>query len=304
MQNMFQFTTIAEFHKACGLAPPEHPLVSLIDYSQVKYPVQGTEMKWVQHFYSIGLKRNINAKFNYGQQAYDFDAGILTFVSPLQFLKLEIKPEVIVEPSGWLLLIHPDFLWKTSLAQKIKHYDFFHYSVKEALFLSEKEESQILELLHQVRQEYRSQIDKYTQDLIITQIEMILLYAERYYERQFHTRRKGSLDLLEKFESLVLRHLEQGIEEGIPSVTAISEQMHISANYLSTLLRLHTQQSAQQHIQNAVIEKAKEKLSTTTMTVSEVAYALGFQHPQSFSKLFKNKTRLSPLEFRREFQRN
>jgi len=303
MAHTFRFHSLVEFHAFCGLPKPEHPLISLIDYSKVSYPVNDAELKWIQQFYSIGLKRNVNARFNYGQQQYDFDSGVLCFVSPDQFLKIEINPEARVEPTGWLLLIHPDFLWHTDLATKIKSYDFFHYAVKEALFLSDKEEETIVDILQSIEKEYQSNIDKFSQELIIKQIERLLIYAERFYERQFITRKKSNHELVARFEQILAQHFtrENLGEKGIPTVTALADQLNISANYLGSLLRIFTQQSTQQHIQNKVIDYAKMRLSTTLLSVSEIAYELGFEHPQSFSKLFKSKTRQSPLEFRAAF---
>lgn len=303
MKNIFRFNSLSDFHSFCNLPNPEHPLISLIDYSKVRYPVDDTELKWIQNFYSIGLKRNVNAKFNYGQQEYDFDSGILCFVSPLQFLSLEMKPGVEVEPTGYLLLIHPDFLWGTSLAKKIKSYEFFSYQINEALFLSDKEEKIIVDLFKNIEKEYQTNIDKFTQELIVAQLELFLIYAERFYERQFFTRKKSSHELLERFEEVLAQYFENGnlIENGIPSVKNIAEQMNISPNYLGSLLRIHTQQNTQQHIQNKIIDTAKERLSTTHLSVSEIAYELGFEHPQSFSKLFKQKTDQSPGEFRKLF---
>ncbi|WP_149240805.1 helix-turn-helix domain-containing protein [Dyadobacter sp. 32] len=303
MADTFRFHSLTEFHSFCGLPKPEHPLISLIDYSKVNYPVNDNEMKWVQHFYSIGLKRNVNARFNYGQQQYDFDSGILCFVSPLQFLKIETNPDAVVEPTGWLLLIHPDFLWNTDLARKIKSYDFFQYSANEALFLSDKEEKIVVDILQNVEQEYRSNIDKFSQELIIAQIERLLIYSDRFYARQFITRKKSNHDLLSRFEQILSRYFESGkaLESGIPSVKVLAGELSISPNYLGTLLRMYTEQNTQQHIQNKLIELAKERLTTTELSVSEIAYDLGFEHPQSFSKLFKAKTSQSPLEFRASF---
>lgn len=303
MKSPFRFNTISEFHAFCNLPGPEHPMISLIDYSQVNYPTDDSELKWIQNFYSIGLKRNVNAKFNYGQQEYDFDSGVLCFVSPLQFLKLKIKPDVVVEPTGWLLVIHPDFLWNTTLAKKIKSYDFFKYNVNEALFLSDREEKVVVDILKNIEREYQSNIDKFSQELIVAQIELLLIYSERFYERQFFTRKKSSHELLERFEEVLSKYIDSGnlIEHGIPSVKTIAAEMNISPNYLGSLLRIHTQQNTQQHIQNKLIDLAKERLSTTHLSVSEIAYELGFEHPQSFSKLFKQKTNLSPLEFRKLF---
>lgn len=303
MKDIFRFNSIAEFHAFCGLPAAEHPLISLIDYSKVRYPVNDSELKWIQNFYSIGLKRNVNAKFNYGQQEYDFDSGLLTFISPLQFLKLEVNQDAVVEPSGWLLLIHPDFLWNTALAKKIKSYDFFGYSVREALFLSEKEQRVIVDILQNIEKEYQSNMDKFSQELIVAQLEMLLIYAGRFYERQFLTRKKTSFELLERFEKLLADYYETGkqMEYGIPTVSYMAAQLHISPNYLGSLLRIHTQQTTQQHIQNKLIDYAKERLMTTDRSVSEIAYELGFEHAQSFSKLFKLKTNQSPSEFRAYF---
>lgn len=303
MKETFRFNSISDFHAFCGLPKPEHPLISLIDYSKVHYPVNDDEMKWIQDYYSIGLKRNVNARFNYGQQQYDFDSGVLCFVSPLQFLRIEMKPDVEVEPTGYLLLIHPDFLWGSPLIKKMKSYEFFSYRINEALFLSEKEEKIIVDLFKNIEKEYQNNIDKFTQELIIAQLDLFLIYSERFYERQFLTRKKSSHELLDKFEEVLSSYFESGnlLEKGIPSVTTIADQLNISPNYLGSLLRIHTQQNTQQHIQNKLIDYAKERLSTTTLSVSEIAYELGFEHPQSFSKLFKQKVKQSPGEFRRLF---
>lgn len=303
MEKTFRFNSIAEFHAFCNLPAPEHPLISLIDYSKVSYPVDESELKWIQHFYSIGLKRNVSGRFNYGQQQYDFDSGVLTFISPLQFLKLEIDQQAEAEPTGWLLLIHPDFLWGTALAKKIRSYDFFQYAVNEALFLSDKEEKVIADMLQHIEKEYQSNIDRFSGELIVAQLEMLLIYSERFYERQFLTRKKSTHELLERFEQVLARCFEGGklLEKGIPTVTAIAEQLHISPNYLGSLLRIYTGQSTQQHIRNKLVDHAKERLSTTNLSISEIAYELGFEHPQSFSKLFKQKTNQSPLAFRQSF---
>ena len=303
MPKTFRFNSISEFHDFCNLNKPEHPLISLIDYSSVQYPVIDSELKWIQNFYSVGLKRNVNAKFNYGQQQYDFDSGVLTFVSPLQFLKIEINQHAEVESTGWLLLIHPDFLWNTALAKKIKSYEFFGYAANEALFLSDKEEKVIVSILQNIEKEYQSNMDKFSQELIVAQLEMLLIYSERFYERQFFTRKRSSYELLDRFEKLLSNYFENGklLEKGMLTVTYVAEQLNISPNYLGTLLRMHTKQNTQQHIQNKLIDYAKEQLSTTNLSVSEIAYELGFEHPQSFSKLFKKKTEMSPLEFRQIF---
>ncbi len=303
MENTFRLNSISEFHSLCNLPNPEHPLISLIDYSKVCYPFDEENVKWIQNFYTIGLKRNVNAKFNYGRQHYDFNSGILSFIAPSQFLKLKIDLNIKVEPTGWLLLIHPDFLWNTALAKKIKSYDFFQYAVNEALFLSDKEEKIIVDILQNIEKEYQSNMDKFSQELIVAQIEMLLIYSKRFYERQFITRKKSNYELLERFEQILLNYFKskKPVINGIPTVSSIAAEMNISPNYLGTLLRMHTKQNTQQHIQNQLIEYAKERLSSTNLSVSEIAYELGFEHPQSFSKLFKSKTNLTPLAFRASF---
>jgi AraC-like DNA-binding protein len=303
MEKTFRFHSLTEFHTFCGLPKPEHPLISLIDYSKVNYPINDKELKWIQQFYSIGLKRNVSERFNYGQQKYDFDSGVLTFVSPDQFLKVEINPDVKTQASGWLLLIHPDFLWNTDLSETISKYDFFQYAVNEALFLSDKEEAIIEEILQSIEKEYQSNIDKFSQGLIIKQLERLLIYAERFYERQFITRAKPNHEFVSRFESLLTTQFttEKLLENGVPTVTSLAESMNISPNYLASLLRIYTKQNTQQHIQNKIIQYAKLRLSTTNLSVSEIAYELDFEHLQSFSKLFKNKTSKTPLEFRQSF---
>lgn len=298
------FNTISDFHKMSGLPKPEHPLVSLVDYSLVDYQTDEKEIRWVQNFYSIGLKRCMpQGKFRYGQQQYDFDEGLLSFISPGQLMQLEIETQPIVKPTGWLLLIHPDFIWNTTLAKSIKQYDFFDYAVNEALFLSEKEEAIITDILLHIHREYHANIDRFSQNIIIAQIELLLNYCERFYQRQFITRKKNSHQLLERLENILNDYFSDDslIERRLPTATNIANLLNVSTNYLGSLLKTLTGQTTQQHIHNKLIEKAKERLSTTNLSVSEIAYELGFEHPQSFSKLFKTKTNISPLAFRQSF---
>ncbi len=201
------------------------------------------------------------------------------------------------------MLIHPDFLWNTPLAKAIRQYEFFDYSVNEALFLSEKEEATITGILKNIKDEYHNNIDKFSQDIIISQIEVLLNYSDRFYHRQFITRKVTNHKILNRLEDILEEYFngDDLTEKGLPSVQYIAEKLNVSPNYLSSLLKVLTGQSTQQHIHQKLIAKAKERLSTTDLSVSEIAYALGFEHPQSFSKLFKSKTNLSPLEFRKSF---
>lgn len=300
----YQFNTISDFHRMSGLPKPEHPLVSLVDYSLVEYETDEQEIIWTQDFYSIGLKRFMpQGKFRYGQQPYDFDEGLLSFISPGQLMQLEIDKQAAVKPTGWLLLIHPDFIWNTTLAKSIRQYEFFGYAVNEALFLSEKEEVIVTDILLQIQREYHSNIDKFSQNIIIAQIELLLNYCERFYQRQFITRKKSSHQLLERLEKILDDYFSNGrsINKGLPTAQYIAGLLNVSPNYLGSLLKTLTGQTTQQHIHNKLIDRAKEKLSTTDLAISEIAYELGFEHPQSFSKFFKTKTKLSPVEFRQQF---
>lgn len=303
MKNLYRFKTISEYHRYGNLPQPEHPSISVVDYSKVHYPPDLTEIRWVQDFYSIGLKRNVSGRFNYGQQQYDFDEGVLAFVAPQQILNIEINRSVEAQPSGWLLLIHPDFFWNTSLAKTIKKYDFFGYAVNEALFLSKKEENVLVDLFKNIQKEYQSTIDKFSEHIIIAQLELLLSYAERYYERQFITRKIANHQILIKLEEVLDKFFDgkNTLYTGIPTVKQVAERLNLSPNYLSSMLKVITGQSTQQHIHNKLIERAKEKLSTTNLSISEIAYELGFQQPSSFSKLFKSKTNISPIEFRQSF---
>ena len=303
MKTLFRFKALSEFHNYSNLPKPEHPLISLVDYSKVNYPKDANEIKWIQDFYSIGLKRNVSEKFNYGQQNYDFDEGVLSFVAPQQILNIQINQNIKVNASGWLLLIHPDFLWNTALAASIKKYDFFGYPVNEALFLSEKEEANLVELFKNIQREYQSDIDKFSQNIIISQIELLLNFAERYYERQFITRKITNHQILNRLEERLNHYFDNPaiLANGIPTVNQIANDLNLSPNYLSSVLKASSGQSTQQHIHNKLIEKAKEKLSSTELSISEIAYQLGFEYPASFSKLFKNKTNSSPIEFRHSF---
>ncbi|MDQ3712904.1 MAG: AraC family transcriptional regulator [Acidobacteriota bacterium] len=297
-----RFKTISEFHQFRELPKPEHPLISAINLEVIKH-LPANESSLVFDFYSIALKRNFNAKVKYGQREYDFDEGIMFFMSPGQVFRIEVERDTSLQQTGWMLLVHPDFLWNTPLAKTIKQYGYFSYSVNEALFLSEKEEATITGIMQNIEQEYRSNIDNFSQDVMVSQIELLLNYSNRFYNRQFITRKKASNDLLVKLEDLLTAYFDQqnDSQSGLPTVKYVADKLNVSPNYLSDMLRTLTGQNTQQHIHNKLIEKAKEALTTTSLSVGEIAYRLGFENPQSFNKLFKNKTNVSPLEFRNSF---
>ncbi len=297
-----RFKTISEYHRFRGLPKPEHPLISVINLESIK-KLSADEMSLVFDFYCIALKRNFGSKVKYGQQEYDFDEGTMFFMSPGQVFRVEVEKNLPLKPSGWMIYIHPDFLWNTSLAKTIRQFRYFDYSVNEALHLSEKEEVALTGIVQNIEQEYRSNIDNFSRDLMISQIEVLLNYSNRFYHRQFLTRQKASDDLLMKLEDLLSEYFgnQNKSQAGLPTVKYVSEKLNVSPSYLSDLLRTLTGQNAQQHIHNKLIEKAKAELTTTSLSVGEIAYRLGFEHPQSFNKLFKNKTDVSPLEFRNSF---
>lgn len=295
--------SITEYHRFRALHQPEHPLISLVDYSLLQFDEDSQAVNIVMDFYSIALKRDIGAKLYYGQQIYDFDEGLMSFIAPGQVLRIERDPDSQNSGSGYLLQIHPDFLWGSHLAQNIKKYSFFDYSIHEALFLSSKEETIILNIFENIKQEYHANIDGFSQGLIIAQIELLLKYCERFYNRQFITRKISSHQMLTKVENFLNSYFssKEQAEGGLLSVKKVADAMNVSSDYLSSMLKHLTGKNAQEHIHQKLIEKAKEKLSTTDLSVSEIAYELGFEHPQSFSKLFKLKTSVSPLEFRKSF---
>jgi AraC-like DNA-binding protein len=304
---MRHFKTISEFHEYRGLPRPNHPLFGIIDISTPMQMQEEEPVNMTMDFYSIAVKRMSNVKFKYGQQYLDFNEGIMSFMSPRQVFSIGINKETIeTKRSGWVIYIHPDFLWNTPLAKVIKQYDFWDYSIREALFLSAKEETTINNIIENIIQEYHNNIDKFSKKIIITQIESLLTYAERFYNRQFITREKTNHQLVGKLAELLDQYFNthELIAKGLPTVQYIADQLHLSPKYLSTLLSTVTGQSTQQYIHEKLIEVAKEKLSTTSLSVAEVAYQLGFKHAQSFNRLFKTKTNQSPLEFRASFNVN
>jgi len=291
--------SITEGHRLTGLEKPHHPLISIVDVDQFK---NNTDIKAVIFdFYVVSIKRGCN-NLIYGQQRYDFDEGLMAFLSPGQILRGEegSRPPDL---KGWMLFIHPDFLWNTPLAKKIKQYEYFSYATNEALFLSDKEETLINGIIENIKLEYKANIDKFSQDVIVAQLELLFTYAERFYERQFITRKITNHKILNRLEEVLDEYFrnEDLLSNGLPSVQYMADTLNLSQSYLSSLLKTLTGRSTQQHIHEKLMEKAKEKLSTTDLSVSEIAFQLGFEHPQSFSKLFKTKTNISPLEFRQSF---
>jgi AraC family transcriptional activator of pobA len=294
------FNSISEAHRALGLPKPLHPLVSLVDYGKIEMDRSILSEPLILGFYKISYKKNFRGKMKYGQGYYDFDEGGMFFVAPNQLIT---RDEDNQDYEGYTLLIHPDFIRNHPLGKAIRNFGFFSYSANEALHLSEKEKEIIVSVFKTIEQELSTNIDDFSQDVMVALIEVLLNYSNRFYKRQFITRKAVSHDLLEKMETLLADHFnnETAMMKGLPTVQYLSDQLNISPGYLSDMLRSLTGQNAQQHIHNKLIEKAKEILSVSNLSVAEIAYQLGFEHPQSFSKLFKNKTKLSPVEFRQSF---
>lgn len=299
--NLVHIKTITEFHRIGGLPKPQHPLISVIDYRMLD--LQHVTGNIICEFYAIAIKKGVDYELRYGQNRYDFDEGVMSFIAPNQVIKVEGQEIDRSKASGWILLIHPDFLWNSALATGINKYEYFNYSVHEALFLSDKEETIANNLIENIQQEYNNNIDKFSQHIILSQIETLLNYADRFYQRQFITRKKANHQILERLETLLNNYFAEDnlSNKGIPTVQYLATSLNVSTSYLGSLLKTLTGQSTQQLIQEKLIEKAKEKLSTTNLTVSEIAFQLGFEHSQSFSKLFRSKTTLSPLGFRQLF---
>jgi AraC family transcriptional activator of pobA len=291
------FNSISELHRALGLPKPLHPLISLVDYSNITVETTELEKGMVFNFYKISYKKNFSGKVKYGQSHYDFDEGGLSFISPNQVIT---AMEGEAEYGGYTLLIHPDFIRSYPLGKSIKNYGFFSYAVTEALYLSDKEKQVIIGLFKNIEMELDSAIDQISQDVLVSQVELLLNYSKRYYNRQFITRKTASSDLLVRFESMLADYFDTGkpLANGLPAVDSLAAALNISAHYLSDMLRTLTGQNTQQHIHAKLIDKAKELLSASELSVAEIAYQLGFEHPQSFNRLFKTKTKLSPLDFR------
>lgn len=295
--------TIAEYHKLASLPVPGHPLLSVINFEDLKWKPDKGIISVVHNFYSVILKKNDNAKCRYGQkEEISIHEGGLHFMSPKQVLTIEAFDQEFTH-TGWLVLIHPDFFWNTSLAKKVKQYGFFSYATNEGLTVSVYEEATIFNMIENIAREIPFSNDPYDKEVNIVQIELLLTYSDRIYKRQLASVAKTEHRTLERLETLISKYLrsDELAEKGIPTVPYIAGQLHISPNYLSRLLQSIMGQSTKNYLHDKLIDLAKEKLSTTELSVSEIAFGIGFKSPQSFSKLFKTKTSLTPLEFRQSF---
>ncbi|WP_240432937.1 helix-turn-helix domain-containing protein [Taibaiella koreensis] len=288
--------SLSEVHAAFGLPKPLHPLISIVDGINNDIEVTFSSDSLISSLYKITYTDKTKGKIKYGQGYYDFDEGGLLFAAPNQLMG---GSEHNGPYSGYSLFIHPDFLLGYPLAKKIKQYGFFSYATNEALHLSEAERNTIITILKGIEAELLLPIDDFSQEVLVTQIALLLNYSNRYYKRQFITRKAVNAGLLEKMEAVLDDYISN--EKGIPTVQYLAEQLTVSPSYLSDMLRILTGENAQHHIHEKLIEKAKEQLTTTDLSVAEIAYKLGFEHAQSLSRLFKVKTNITPVAFRASF---
>lgn len=300
MKEIIRLKSISEVHRFLGLPKPNHPLVSVIELNDDIVNFDYGDNKYLFDFYQVNLKRGFSGSLIYGRNSYDFEDGTLIFIKAGQVIQMEKLPEKVENSSGWTLLFHPDLIRKSELGKTIDDYSFFDYCLTEALHVSEKEIISLNALVNKIQIEYNQNIDKHSQELIIANIEILLKYSKRYYDRQFYTRTNLNKDLISKFERLMTKYYQSDSpsQHGVLSVKYCADSLNMSSNYLGDLIKNETGRSAKDHIHDYIIEKAKTNLIGSNDTVSEIAYGLGFEYPQSFNKLFKAKTGMSPSEYR------
>jgi len=303
---MKHFKTLSAYFNYIQLPLPEHPMFSVLSAKGADFlPCPKKSSPPITNdFYSISLKKIIKGNLNYGRTKYDFTNGALIFIAPRQVLQWDSS--AIFEQKGFSINFHEDFLKGTELAHQIKKYGFFSYAANEALHLSPKEEKQIESIVENIEIEYKNNQDEFSRDIIISQLITLLKYSNRFYERQFLNRKELSNNLLEQFNAQLDNYFESGKlqEKGIPSIDQVAEQMSVSQRYLSDTLKKETGKTTTEHLQLYLIDEAKNILLIPNKSISEVAYELGFEYPQYFSRLFKKKEGISPSEFREKYKMN
>jgi len=300
MKEIIKLNTISETHHFLGLEKPKHPLISVLRIGDILQNLEIDNVKYSLGLYQISLKDNCAFTIvNYGRNSYDYQEGTMIFTAPNQVLEFK-KNETAKDDKGWTLAFHPDLIQKSELVKKMDSFSFFSYASNEALHLSEEERKTVTEIVEKIEKEFSNNIDTHSQTLIISNLELLLNYCVRFYDRQFYTRTNLNRDVESQFGQLLKDYYKQDkqLELGIPSVQYCGEAMNMSPKYLSDLLRKETGQSTQDHIHQYIIEKAKNRLLNSKESASEIAYSLGFEYPQYFSKIFKKKTTMSPNEYR------
>lgn len=299
MTDLIKVNSITQVHEYFDLKKPKHPLVTVYNHKNLTFYPEYKNTRVAIDLYQIILKECPPGTMGYGRNSYDFHEGTMMFTKPGQVITVGDWSEVEVE-DGLTLVFHPDLIRKSTLGKIIDNYSFFSYDVFEALHLSDEEKSSIIDLMKKIEKEYNQNIDKHSQKLIISNIELILDYCTRYYDRQFYTRSNYNKDIVTKFEQLLKDYYnsEKPVNIGLPSVQYCGTELNMSPNYLSDMLKKETGRNAQEHIHFYVIDKAKTQLLNSAESISQIAYGLGFEYPQHFSKIFKSKTGMSPAEYR------
>ena len=290
--------SIAEIRSVFGLDKPTHPLITILDTQKLAYGEETVGKRFTSDLYLIALKDS-NCGIDYGRKPYDFDDGVLIFTAPKQVITVK-KPQELNQVKGWMLYFHPDLIRNTALGSKIDAYNFFNYEVHEALHLSENEQNTLNQIVQLIQTEINERIDNHSQQVLVSNIELLLNYSKRFYERQFNTRSASNSDVVVKVESLLKYYYSENqlIEKGQPTIQYLADHCHLSAGYLSDLLTKETGRSAKEHINDFLVDKAKHLLLSSTDSISGIAYTLGFNYPHYFGRLFKQKTGKTPQEYR------
>lgn len=301
MAEYITFNTISEVHQALSLAKPKHPLVTVVHNSEIPEEVDFQGVKVIMNLYQIVFKKGGCGTIHYGRNAYDYQEGTLLFTEPRQVIQYENERQTNDEPDeGWILGFHPDLALRSNLAEKLEAYSFFHYDANEALHLSDEERKTIEGILDKIVAEYSQNLDKHSQSLIATNIELLLDYCVRFYDRQFYTRSNLNSDFVSRFDRLLKAYYETNLmhDIGIPTVSYFANELNLTPSYLGDLIKKETGATAQDRIHQFIIHRAKKQLLNSTDAVSQIGYNLGFEYPQHFSNLFKAKTGMSPRAFR------
>lgn len=299
-EEIVHIKSVSHLHELSGFSKPTHPLISIIDVSKWVIPEEVVGIRTTSNLYSIGMKDK-SCGIEYGRNTYDFDEGVLFFTAPNQVQTIT-KTQEENEVQGWMLFFDPDLIRNTSLGSIIVKYKFFEYEVHEALHLSDTEQKTITDCVNLIKNEISERIDDHSQNVISTSLELLLNLSQRYYERQFNTRSAQNSDVVSKFEHLLKDYFVTGQlrESGVPSIEYFSDKIFLSANYLSDLLKKETGVNAKDQINNFIIDKAKTMLLGSTDSIGGVAYELGFNYPHYFARMFKNKTGMTPQEYRKQ----
>ena len=299
MKEIIHLHSVADLYKLFNLGNSHHTLVAVLDFSKVSEQVEEYS-KITTDFYSIMFKNYCKNNIKYGRKAIDFQDGNLICIAPNQTIEIDNEIEPNENMMGWGLFFHPDLIRATSLNDKLKSYSFFNYEVSEALHLSDKEKNILFECVQKIQTELQENIDVHSQHIIVSTIELLLNYCSRFYGRQMITRSQTNKSIMAQIETILNNYFvtTNAKEQGLPSVKFLAEQVNLSPSYLSDLLKKETGKNAQEHIHFYLIEQAKTYLIHTEKSINEIAYSLGFEYPQYFNKLFKQKTGKTPLEYR------